>query len=55
MDTHGLTWTNTLIHARPGMNKVRVGPCGSMAKKFGVRFRVHGIRCAVYGSGCAVC
>ena len=21
MDTHGLTWTNTFIHARPGMNK----------------------------------
>ena len=21
MDTHGLTWTNTFIHARRGMNK----------------------------------
>ena len=21
MDTHGLTWTNTFIHARSGMNK----------------------------------
>ena len=21
MDTHGLTWTNTFIHARLGMNK----------------------------------
>ena len=21
MDTHGLTWTNTFIHARQGMNK----------------------------------
>ena len=21
MDTHGRTWTNTFIHARPGMNE----------------------------------
>ena len=21
MDPHGLTWTNTFIHAQPGMNK----------------------------------